>query len=151
MDDHENTSITEACMQPPEKITPLLLFLIEHDAPVDVGGLPCRWAVWAALAGNQSPGVIEAMLKKDGPGTAAAMRQAAVSKQFNVVNAFIRFSMEIDQKTARDLRTVAEEIGNADVVKLVHVWTKCWKADANISSRAFNAVQRVKQLFKGRT
>ncbi|KAF2997144.1 hypothetical protein E8E13_005128 [Curvularia kusanoi] len=39
-DSHTDTFITKACEQPPKKITPLLLWLIEHDADLEGGYFP---------------------------------------------------------------------------------------------------------------
>jgi hypothetical protein len=150
-DDHLSTFVTEACKQPPEKITPLLHFLVEHDAPLDVGGLPLEYAVWAALCGNQTLDVIEAMMKKGGPVTRAAMRQAVVCERADIIDSFMRFDVKGEREDIQDLRTVAEETGNTDVVKLVHVWTSSWEDDADRANRGPTVAQKLKQLFKGRS
>ncbi|KAF9695376.1 hypothetical protein EKO04_006370 [Ascochyta lentis] len=144
-DDHQSTFVTEACKQPPEKIGPLLHFLIEHDAALDVGGFRFHFAVWAALCGNQPLDVIEAMIKKGGPVTSAAMQQAVVCERTDVIDAFMRFNIEGEHDNIQQLQTEAEETGNTDVVKLVHAWTSNWGAEAN---QNLTMVQKLKRVLR---
>lgn len=127
-DDH-STFVTEACKQPPEKITPLLHFLVEHDADLWTGGLPYSFAVHAALDGNQASSVIEAMIKKGGPVYRQAMRLAVLRERADVLEIFIRYGVEGKQDDVQFLRTVAKETENTNVIKLVDTWTSRWKGD----------------------
>jgi hypothetical protein len=147
-DDHLRTFVTEACKQPPEKIAPLLHFLVEHDAALDVGGLPCEFAVYAALCGNQALDVIEAMIKKGGPVTGAAARQAVLRERADVIESFIRFGVKRKRDDVQDFRIAAEETRNADVVKLVDMWTSSWGDDTSRAKQGPTVVQKLKQLFK---
>jgi hypothetical protein len=84
-DDQVTTFVTEACKRPPERIAPLLHFLVEHDADLWTGGLPSQFAVHAALCGNQALDVIEAMVKKGGPVYGQAAEQAVLRERAGVL------------------------------------------------------------------
>ncbi|KAF2686366.1 hypothetical protein K458DRAFT_416666 [Lentithecium fluviatile CBS 122367] len=126
-DDQVTTFVTEACKQPPEKIAPLLHFLVEHDADLWTGGLPSQFAVHAALCGNQALDVIEAMIKKGGLVSRQAAEQAVLRERADVLEFFIRCGVEGERDDVQFLRTVAKETGNTNVMKLVDIWTRRWK------------------------
>jgi hypothetical protein len=127
-DNQVTTFVTEACKQPPKKIAPLLHFLIEHDADLWVG-LPSQFAVHAALCGNQALDIIEAMIKKGAPVYWLAAEQAILRERSDVLEFFIRFGVGVDgeRDDVQFLRTVAKDTGNADVMRLVDIWTSTWK------------------------
>ena len=125
------TFVTEACKQPPEKIVPLLHFLVEHDASLDVGGFRFQFAVHAALCGNQPLDVIEAMIKKSGPVYPQAAEMAILRERADVLELFIRFGVGEDIGDVQHLRTVAKETRNTNVMKLVDTWTSKREGDKN--------------------
>lgn len=147
-DDRFRTFVTEACKQPPKKIAPLLHFLVEHDAALDVGGLPFDFAVHAAICGDQSLDVIEAMIKKGGPVTKAAAQQAVLRERVDVIQSFIRFGVQTKHDDVQDLRTTAEETGNGEVAELVKMWTSSWAGDTSRAELSSRVAQKLKQLLK---
>jgi hypothetical protein len=120
-DNHTDTFVTKACEQPPEKITPLLLWLIEHDADLEGGYVPRT--LCNAIVGGQTLDVIEAMVKKGVRVSTLAMRQAVVCERIDVIEFFMSRKMKLDTDDAEYLRNEAEQTGNAAVVELVKEWT----------------------------
>ncbi|KAF1953007.1 hypothetical protein CC80DRAFT_494906, partial [Byssothecium circinans] len=146
-DDYINTFVTKACRQPPEKIAPLLHFLIEHDACLDTGG-SWTFAVHAALCGNQNLDVIEAMLMKGGPVTMLAAQQAVIMERADAIEIFMRFGVVFESDEVQDFHAQAEETGDVDVIKWVHLWTSTWEKNTGRENQGPTVAQRVKRLFK---
>ena len=120
-DNHTDTFVTKACEQPPEKITPLLHFLIEHDADLEAGYFPRT--LCNAILGGQTLGVIKAMVNKGAPLSTQVMRQAVVCERVDVIKFFMNESVKGDADDAAYLRSEAQETGNEDVVGIVQQWT----------------------------
>lgn len=120
-DGHTDTFVTKACEQPPKKITPLLLWLIEHDADLEGGHFPRT--LCNAIFGSQTLGVIEAMVNKGAKVSTLAMRQAVVCERIDVINFFVSRGMKVDTDDAAYLRSEAEQTGNEEVVETVKKWT----------------------------
>ncbi|KAF3037186.1 hypothetical protein E8E12_001861 [Didymella heteroderae] len=120
-DGHTETFVTKACEQPPEKITSLLLWLVEHDADLEGGHFPRT--LCNAILGGQTLGVIEAMVNKGARISTLAMRQAVVCERIDVVKLFIGKGMKVDADDAAYLRNEAEQTQNEEVVEIVKGWT----------------------------
>jgi hypothetical protein len=100
---HIDTFVTKACEQPPEQITPLLLWLIDHDA--DLEGLRCSRTLCCAILGGQRLGVIEAMVNKSASVSTLAMRQAVVCERIDVIKFFVGRGVEVDADAVKKLRS----------------------------------------------
>ncbi|KAJ8118449.1 hypothetical protein OPT61_g582 [Boeremia exigua] len=120
-DGHTDTFVTKACAQPPNKITPLLLWLIEHDADLEGGHFPRT--LCNAIFGDQTLGVIEAMVNKGAQVSTLAMRQAVVCERIDVMNLFVSRGMKVDADDAAYLRSEAEQTGNEEAIQIVKKWT----------------------------
>jgi hypothetical protein len=121
--DYRSTFVTEACKRPPEKIAPLLLFLVEHDADLWTGGFKPQLAIYWALCGDQVFEVIEAMVKKNGPVTCLVGYMAILRERADVLEFFIRFGvMGVQDDDIQRFRDVAKDTGNTHVMKLVDTW-----------------------------
>lgn len=120
-DSHTDTFVTKACEQPPEKITPLLLWLIEHDADLEGGHFP--QTLCQAILGNQTLGVIEAMVNKGAKVSTLAMRQAVVCERVDIISCFIGTRMKLDVDDAAYIWNEAEQTGNEEVIRAVKKWT----------------------------
>jgi hypothetical protein len=147
-DDHVNTFITKACEQPPEKITPLLHFLIDHGADLEAGYFPRP--VYNAITGKQTLSVIEAMVKKGADVSRSAMRQAIVCERVDVIEFFMESGVKGDCEDAEYLRSEAEAAGE-EVTKLVHEWTGTGSWGDGAGRRRHSSVaQKLRSLFKRR-
>jgi hypothetical protein len=120
-DSHNDTFVTKACKQPPEKITPLLLWLIEHDADLEAGHFP--QPLCSAIFGSQTLDVIKAMVNKGARVSTLAMRAAVVCERIDVIKFFVGRGMKVDADDAEYLRSEAEDTGNEEVIKTVKNWT----------------------------
>ncbi|KAH6642049.1 hypothetical protein C7974DRAFT_372044 [Boeremia exigua] len=149
-DNHTDTFVTKACEQPPEKITPLLRFLIEHDADLEAGYFPRT--LCNAILGGQTLGVIETMIEKGVTLSTQAMRQAVVCERVDVIKFFVDRGVDGDADDAAYLRSEAEQTGNADVMDIVQRWTSNgnWVSDDGKSSRGPGVAQKLKRFFTGR-
>ncbi|KAH7109427.1 hypothetical protein B0J11DRAFT_512848 [Dendryphion nanum] len=145
--DNQITFVTLACERPPNKIAPLLLFLVEHDAALDTGGLPFHFAVHAALCGNQSLRVIEAMIRKGGPVYRAAALQAVLRERVDVIEFFMQYGVELRIDDVQCLRDEADKTENPELVKLVYTWTSGWREEAGGENRGLTVGRKLKQLF----
>ncbi|KAG9202752.1 hypothetical protein G6514_004005 [Epicoccum nigrum] len=120
-DSHTATFVTKACEQPPEKITPLLMWLIEYDADMEGGHFPqtlCR-----AIEGGQTLGVIKAMVKKGARVSTLAMRQAVVFERIDVINFLIARGLKADGDSDAYIRDEANKTRNREVIETVEEWT----------------------------
>ena len=124
--DYLRNFATEACMQPPDQIASLLEFLVEHDAPLDVGGLPYQFAIYRAIISNQSLSLIEAMIKKGGPIYHSAMYQAVLRERIDVIKVFMQYRVEGKQENIQSLWDRAEQEGGIELVEIVKAWTNGW-------------------------
>ena len=113
-------------MQPPDQIASLLEFLVEHDAPLDVGGLPYQFAIYRAIISNQSLSLIEAMIKKGGPIYHSAMYQAVLRERIDVIKVFMQYRVEGKQENIQSLWDRAEQEGGIELVEIVKAWTNGW-------------------------
>jgi hypothetical protein len=120
-DGHTDTFVTKACKQPPEKITPLLLWLIEHDADLEGGHFP--QTLCNAIFGSQTLGAIKAMVNKGARLSTLAMRAAVVCERIDVIKFFMGRGFKVDTDDAAYLRSEAEKTGNEEVVETVKKWT----------------------------
>jgi hypothetical protein len=144
-DDHTNTFFIKACEQPSEKITPLLHFLIDHNADLEAGYFPRP--VYNAIAGGQTLSMIESMVKKGSDVSITTVRQAVVCERVDVIRFFIGIGIKGGRDNAQYLRSEAEKTENIEVVKLVHEWT------GNGTEREYgysSVVRKLKSLFKGK-
>lgn len=116
-----HTFVTKACEQPPEKITSLLLWLIEHDADLEGGHFPRT--LCNAIFGSQTLDVIKAMTDKGARVSTLAIRQAVVCERLDVINFFVSRGIKVDADDALYLRSEAEQTGNEEVVEIVKKWT----------------------------
>ncbi|KAJ4372552.1 hypothetical protein N0V86_007912 [Didymella sp. IMI 355093] len=114
---HIDTFVTKACEQPPEQITPLLLWLIEHGA--DLEGLRCSRTLCSAILGGQRLGVVEAMVNRGVSVSTLAMRQAVVCERIDVIEFFVGMGVKVDAEEVDYLRSEAERTGNEEVVEAV--------------------------------
>ncbi|KAF2712174.1 hypothetical protein K504DRAFT_464271 [Pleomassaria siparia CBS 279.74] len=149
-DNHTDTFVTKACEQPPEKITSLLHFLIEHDADLEAGYFPRT--LCNAILGGQTLGVIEAMVNKGATLSTQVMRQAVVCERVDVIKFFMDTGVKGDANDAAYLRSEAEETGNEDVVEIVQQWISDggWVIDDGKLSGGPRVAQRLKRFFTGR-
>jgi hypothetical protein len=147
--DNVSTFVTEACKQPHEKIRSLLLFLIEHDAFLNTGGLPGDLAVHAAVCGGQSTDVVEAMLNKGGLVYYSAMYQTVLRERVDVIKLYMQFGVQGSREHVSVLQSTAQNEGNTDLIKLVGVWTSSW-GDQYGEDRHRTIGQRLKNIFKRR-
>ncbi|KAJ4992252.1 hypothetical protein SVAN01_02271 [Stagonosporopsis vannaccii] len=120
-DGHTDTFVTKACEQPPERITPLLLWLIEHDADLEAGHFPRT--LCNAIFGGQTLRVIEAMVDKGVRVSRLEMRQAVVCERVDVIEFFMDMGLKVDAADVKYLRSEAEETGNKEVIDLIQKWT----------------------------
>lgn len=120
-DSHTATFVTKACEQPPTKITPLLLWLIEHDADLEAGYF--LQTLCNAISGGQTLGVIKAMVDKGARVSPLAMRQAVVCERVDIINFLVDRGMKVDTGNAAYIRSDAKETGNKDVIETVEKWT----------------------------
>jgi hypothetical protein len=149
-DDHTNTFFTKACKQPSEKITPLLHFLIDHNADLEAGYFPRP--VYNAIVGGQTLSVIESMVKKGSNVSTTTMRQAIVCERVDVVRFFMGIGVEGDRDDAQYLRSEAEKTGNIEIVELVHEWTGAggWGNGTEREYGYSSVLRKLKSLFKGK-
>ena len=150
-DDHVNTFLTRACEQPPDKIAPLLHFLIDNDADLEAGYFPRP--VYDAIIGNQSLGVVEAMVKKGGRVSTNTMRQAIVCERVDIIRFLMEYGVKGDRDDAQYLCDEAGKIENAEVIKLAHEWTSTggWGEGTDKRHGHLSVTQKLKSLFKKRT
>jgi hypothetical protein len=161
-DNYRSTFLTEACEQPPEKIGPLIRFLVEHDVELWIPeGIRVRvdGAIYEALCGNQANDVIEAMIRKGGPVGLPAAKLAVGRERVDVLELFIKYDVELQdvglpagdrESSIQRLQSEAEETGNTDVIKLVNTWTSKWKDNTVRKDRTGEGpLGKAKGLFGG--
>lgn len=119
-DGHTDTFVTKACEQPPEKITPLLMWLIEHDADMEGGHFPR--ALCCAIEGGQALGVMEAMVKKGARISTLAMRQAVVFERMDVIKFLIASGLKVDGDSDAYIQDEAEKTGDREIIETVERW-----------------------------
>lgn len=120
-DGHTATFVTKACEQPPEKITPLLMWLIEHDADMEGGHFPRT--LCHAIEGGQAIGVIEAMVRKGARVSTLAMRQAVVFERIDVIKFLIAKGLKADGDNDVFIQDEAEKTGNREIIETMEKWT----------------------------
>lgn len=120
-DSHVDTFVTKACKQPPKKITPLLLWLIEHDADLEGGYFP--QTLCNAIFGGQTLDVVAAMVNKNARVSMLAIRQAVVCQRVDVLNFFMGRGLRVKPNDAAYLRDEAEHTGSEEVINTVKRWT----------------------------
>lgn len=120
-DGHTATFVTKACEQPPEKITPLLMWLIEHDADMEGGHFPRT--LCHAIEGGQTIGVIEAMVKKGARMSTLAMRQAVFFERVDVIKFLMARGLRADGDSDAYIRDEAEKTGDREIIEAVEKWT----------------------------
>jgi hypothetical protein len=149
-DDHTNTFFTKACEQPSEKITPLLHFLIDHNADLEAGYFPRP--VCNAILGGQTFGVIDSMVKKGSDVSTTTVRQAIVCERVDIIRFFIGIGIKGGRDDAQYLGSEAEKTENIEVVKLVHEWTGTsgWGNGTESEYGYSSVVRKLKSLFKGK-
>lgn len=162
-DDHRSTFLTEACQQPPEKIGPLIHFLVEHD--VDLRIPECNiiridGAVYEALSWNQASDVIESMIEKGGPVGLPAASLAVLRERVDVLELFIKYDVELrerelqsgdDESNLQRLRNDAGETGNTEVMRLVDMWTNKWKCNTARKDSTVETPMGRAKAFLGRS
>lgn len=120
-DGHTSTFVTKACEQPPEKITPLLMWLIEHDADMEGGHFPRT--LCHAIEGGQTLGVIQAMVKKGARVSTLVMRQAVVFERIDVIKFLVDMGLKADGDSDAYIRDEAGKTGNTEIIGIVEKWT----------------------------
>lgn len=127
MDYGYRTFFTQACDQPPQKITPLLMILLDYGADVDDGGGAGGGALLAAIAGNQSAEVIGKAIECHKTQKVPISRRhvnAAISRSDEEIVSLLLSSglVRDDDEESENYAQQAENTGNKAIIALVEDW-----------------------------
>ncbi|KAJ4391055.1 hypothetical protein N0V93_004669 [Gnomoniopsis smithogilvyi] len=133
--DH-TTFLSQACQRDPEKIGPLIHFLVSHGADMQ-GGWRLDWNLLPAIRGGQHLDVVEAMVAKGAKMDYSAALAAVCAKRADVLQLILeKGGMRESSVADADIEQLRVEAQDAKSVPLIEVVETLVSARQSTSQRS---------------